>query len=73
MAGKYRVPRQTVIKDYEVLVSDTEGMRKKANELITEGMHPWGPPSFLFIDGSLKCCQVFVKKEQVKLSIKEEQ
>ena len=72
MAGKYRPPRLTVIRDYEVLVSRAEEMKKKAEELIASGMCPWGPPSFILVNDSIKCCQVFVKKEQVRVTVKEE-
>ena len=47
-------------------------MKKKAEELIASGMCPWGPPSFIYINDSITCCQVFVKKEQVRVTVKEE-
>ena len=72
MAGKYRPPRQTVIRDYEVLVSKAEEMKKKAEELIASGMCPWGPPSFILINDSITCCQIFVKKETVRVTVKED-
>lgn len=72
MAGKCRPPRQTVIRDYEVLVSNTDEMKKKAEELIASSMCPWGPLSFIYINDSITCCQVFVKKEQVRVTMKEE-
>ena len=55
MAGKYRPPRQTVIRNYEVLVSKADEMKSRAEDLIAAGMCPWGPPSFILINDSITC------------------
>lgn len=66
-ARKAQVRQQTRITDYEFVIGDEKEAKKKANQLIARGMRPWGSPSFIPIDGSITCCQVFVKKETERI------
>ena len=71
MPRKYPVRQQTRITDYEFVIGGEAEAKKKANQLIARGMRPWGSPSFIPTEGSITCCQVFVKKEVERKEVKD--